>query len=161
MYVSFEELADTSRIWVYQSDRKLTDDEVHNITPKLREFVHAWTAHNAELKASYTIKDNIFVILGVDQSQTTASGCSIDSSVRQMKELGSTLNVNFFDRQRVVVMDKDKPFIYGLNDLKLAINNNQIDRQSIFFNNLASSKAELSSNWQIPLEKTWLVRYIK
>ena len=43
------------------------------------------------------------LIFSVDESIESASGCSIDSSVRLMKQLGSELQVDFFNRSFVLV----------------------------------------------------------
>lgn len=161
MYVPFDELPDSARLWIYQSDRLLSDDEVAKIYQELSTFVHEWTAHNKALKASFTVLHNIFVALSVDQSQAEASGCSIDSSVKQIKQLEQQLNVNFFDRTKVVLFQQDEPVIYALNELKTSFNDDEIDLQSFFFNILASSKGDIPEKWKTPIENTWLVRYIK
>ena len=161
MYVPFEELPDSARLWIYQADRELSDNEVDIIRQQLESFVHSWTAHNKDLKASFAVLHNIFIILSVDQSHAEASGCSIDSSVREIKKLEKQLNVGFFDRTKIVIIRNDKPVIYSLNDLKAAFNDGEIDLQSDFFNILARSKENFHENWKIPIENTWLVRYIK
>ena len=39
MYIPFENLPEESKIWIYQSNRKLSDDEVSVINAKCQEFV--------------------------------------------------------------------------------------------------------------------------
>lgn len=72
------EFSQHSRVWIYQSDRKLTDPEVGKIQQELDDFTIGWTAHNNQLKARAEIRYNRFLILIVDESQAGASGCSID-----------------------------------------------------------------------------------
>ena len=81
------EFSSHSRVWIYQSDRKLTADEVVQIQMNLDNFTRSWTAHNNQLKAKAEIRYNRFLVLIVDESQAGASGCSIDKSVNFMKQL--------------------------------------------------------------------------
>ena len=66
MYTPFENLPEESKIWIYQSNRKLTDDEVTAITTKCKEFVENWAAHGTSLEASFLIKYNRFIIFAVN-----------------------------------------------------------------------------------------------
>ena len=78
MYVDFEELPETARIWVYQSDRELDDAQLSAMRSSLKNFIEEWTRHGKDLKGSYTILYNHFIVLGVDESFNEVSGCSIE-----------------------------------------------------------------------------------
>ena len=55
MILSFNEMPLDSRIWVYQSDKKIQEQELLEITTKLIEFLKNWTAHGDDLKSSFEI----------------------------------------------------------------------------------------------------------
>jgi DNA phosphorothioation-dependent restriction protein DptG len=74
MYVDFESLSGTSRIWVYQSSRELSENEVVEMSHKLERFIEEWTRHGDDLKGSFQIKYNHFIILAVDESFNQVSG---------------------------------------------------------------------------------------
>ena len=80
MYVPFENLPSASRIWIYQSNRKFSDDEMNEIEHDVKAFVENWSAHGTGLEASYLLKYNRFIIFAVNQEVQQATGCSIDSS---------------------------------------------------------------------------------
>ncbi|RYF58255.1 MAG: hypothetical protein EOO39_34485, partial [Cytophagaceae bacterium] len=82
MYVDFDKLPDTARVWVYQADRPLSDGEVNTISESLQQALNQWAAHGQPLLASAQVIENRFVVIGVDESYTLPSGCSIDASVR-------------------------------------------------------------------------------
>jgi len=82
MLVDFNTLPDTARVWIYQANRSFTEDELAAVKIKLDNFIKEWTAHGADLKAGYDIKYKRFITIGLDQNLNTASGCSIDASVR-------------------------------------------------------------------------------
>ena len=65
MLTDFNSLPDNSRIWIYQSNRKLSEEEVAQITLKTTNFLKKWTAHGANLEAGFEIKYNRFIVLGL------------------------------------------------------------------------------------------------
>src|ERR1700743_2848690 len=92
------QFSENSRVWIYQSDRELTNAQVLQLQVQLNNFTTGWTAHNNALKAKAEIRYNRFIILVVDESQAGASGCSIDKSVNFMKQVEQAYGINLFDR---------------------------------------------------------------
>ena len=88
MYIDFDKIPQDARIWVYQTNRQLTDNEASTIENYLKPAVNQWAAHGASLLASAKVLHNHFVIIALDQNMNAASGCSIDASTRWFKELG-------------------------------------------------------------------------
>ena len=66
MYIDFDKLPDTARVWVYQADRPLSDGEVNTIGESLQLALGQWAAHGQPLLASAKVVENRFVIVGVD-----------------------------------------------------------------------------------------------
>ncbi len=101
MFVPFENLPESSRVWIYQANRSFTEEEQEEIKQKLQVFIEQWTAHGANLKASYEIRYKRFIILGLDQKMNSATGCSIDESVRFIQQPGKDYNVDLLDKMNV------------------------------------------------------------
>ena len=101
MFVKFQNLPNHSRIWIYQSDRKFNTQEVEFISEKAIKFIDQWTKHGSNLKGSYTLKYNQFLILAVDEGFNNVSGCSIDSSVRFVTELEKLLEVDMMNKMNI------------------------------------------------------------
>src|SRR5690242_11524154 len=108
MFVPAETLPPDSRIWIYQSDRELTTEEVEQIKDETRKFLESWTAHNQTLKAGCEIRYNRFLILMVDEKSAGASGCSIDKSVHFIKSIEKNFKVSFFDRMMFAFKRNDR-----------------------------------------------------
>ena len=68
MIVPFKTLPNEARVWIYQANRELTESEIKEISIKAEVFIAGWTRHGENLKASYEIKYNQFLILAVDES---------------------------------------------------------------------------------------------
>ena len=87
MYIPFENLPEESKIWIYPSNRKFSEQEVAAIETDLKLFLDSWDSHGTGLESSYQIKYNRFILLAVNQEVQTASGCSIDKSVQFIQQL--------------------------------------------------------------------------
>ena len=107
MFTHYKNLPNNSRVWIYQSDREFTDKEIEFISAKAEEFINQWTRHGDDLKGSFTIKYNQFLVLAVDESFNNVSGCSIDSSVRFVQGLQSELQVDLMDKMNVSFKDNE------------------------------------------------------
>jgi len=101
-------LPSNARVWVYQSDRKLTSSEKVFIKDASLQFVKEWAAHGASLQSDATIVGDYFLILAVNEQIANASGCSIDSSVKFVKSIGKELKIDFFNRLKLVVSKGDE-----------------------------------------------------
>ncbi|ELR72934.1 hypothetical protein C900_00895 [Fulvivirga imtechensis AK7] len=159
MLIPFENMPDNARVWIYQSDKKLTDADKSHIEGLGRSFCEGWAAHGAPLKCSFRIFHDQFLIITVDESHNMASGCSIDASVHFVKQLESDLQINFFDRTKVAFVLNEEVFLEPLSQLKSKVDEGTIQEDTLTFNNLVSVKGELASAWMVPAKSTWLGRY--
>lgn len=155
MYTDFKNLNSNSKAWVYLSNRKFTKDELLEMDILLKNFIEQWTAHKQELKASYTVYADCAIILSVDQSLNDASGCSIDSSVREIRDLESKFKVELFNRNLVAYKQGDHFEIVSLAAFRNLINQNKIDDNTIVLNTLIDTKGDVESKFAIPLRASW------
>ncbi len=49
MFTAYNNLPNNSRVWIYQSDREFSQNEVDFITEKAIEFINNWTRHGDDL----------------------------------------------------------------------------------------------------------------
>jgi len=107
----FPNLPEHSRVWLYLADRKLDATEAQYVNEQMQHFLSNWAAHNKKLTCDGVLLFNQYLILAVNEDIESASGCSIDSSVRFVKSLGAELKVDFFNRIKVIVLENDEPII--------------------------------------------------
>lgn len=148
-----------SKVWMYQSNRAFTPDEIKNLNAELALFAQKWTAHNLQLKAIAQVLEDRFVLLMVDETQTGASGCSIDTSVNFMKALGQKYQVDFFNRMLFSFLTKNGIDTKPLSEIPELIGQKILTAETIVFNNLILTKTEYDSQWQIPFAKSWMQRF--
>lgn len=150
-----------SRVWIYQSDRKLTDQEVQQIQPELDRFTTNWTAHNNQLKAKGEIRYNRFFILIVDESQAGASGCSIDKSVHFMQQVQQHLGINLFDRFNLAYREGAEVLSLPRHGFEDKLKDGSINKQTIVYNNLVQNLTELETKWEVPFKDSWHIQLFR
>ena len=157
----FEGFSPASRIWVYQSNRPFTDDEVKQLNESAQIFINNWTAHNAQLKGVSGILYNRFIIFCVDEKVTSASGCSIDKSIHYIKQVEKDMNVFLLNRQLITYRMDDKIISCPINSFTELFQQGKINAQTIVFNNLVDTLDTFRVNWEVPLRNSWIFQHIQ
>ena len=159
MYIPFENLPDESRIWIYQSSRKFSEDEVADIEKNLLEFVTNWAAHGTSLEASFQIKYNRFIILAVNQEVQQPTGCSIDKSVEFIQNLEQKYEVDLLDKMNVAFKQGEYITYKTLLEFKKLAKDKSVSENTIVFNNLVNTIEEFNESWEIPAADSWHSRF--
>ena len=133
MLVDFKSLPDTARIWIYQSNRSFSDTELDELKTLLDAFLTQWTAHGADLKAGYEIPYKRFIVIGLDQSGNSASGCSIDASVRFIQDVEQRFQVNLLDKMNVSFKQGEYVAYKSLKDFKKMAKERAVSKTTIVF----------------------------
>ena len=160
MLVPFENLPDSSRVWIYQANRSFTNEELEEIQSRLDQFVTQWTAHGADLQAGYLIKYKRFIILALDQLINAATGCSIDASVHFIQQLEREFNVDLLDKMNVSYKQGEFIAYKSLTDFRKMAKQKAVSPKTIVFNNLVNNKAEFLSDWEVPASESWHKRFL-
>ena len=160
MLVPFESLPDSSRVWIYQANRSFTEEEIQEISKKLDLFIERWTAHGADLKASYDFKYKRFITIALDQELNAASGCSIDASVQFIQQLEKEYDVDLLDKMNVSYKQGEFIAYKSLTDFRKMAKQKAVSLNTIVFNNLVNNKAEYLSDWEVPASESWHKRFM-
>lgn len=159
MLVDFKGLANSSKIWIFQSNRELAKNEVEEISDKLKAFVQSWKRHGDDLKASYLIKYDQFIILAVDEEYNGVSGCSIDAATHLFKQFENSFKIDLFNKLNVAFKDGEIINVVSLADFQKYVNEGKINTNTIVFNNLIDTKEKLENEWEVPASVSWHNRY--
>ena len=160
MLVDFTKLPDHSRIWVYQASRKLSDEEMAAISEKTADFLKQWTAHGANLEAGYELKYNRFIVIGLNQENASASGCSIDASVHFIQSLEKLYELDLLDKMNVTFYNGEFIAHKSLADFKKMAKARSVSPNTVVFNNLVNTKEEYLENWEVPAKDSWHSRFL-
>ncbi|MEP6676525.1 MAG: hypothetical protein ABJA78_15295 [Ferruginibacter sp.] len=145
-----------ARVWIYQASRLFLLNEALEIETMLEDFVADWKSHGDVVTGYANLFFGQFIVIMADETATGVSGCSTDSSVRLIKAIQEKFKVAMFDRTTLAFIIKDKLQLLPLNQLKYAVENNFINGDTLYFNNVVAHKKELLEKWIIPVKESWL-----
>jgi hypothetical protein len=156
--LTINELPGYARVWIYQADRLLTESEQQFLAEASAQFVAQWAAHGTPLRASAQVLNGYFLVLGVDEAQAEASGCSIDKSVHFVKGLGSQLNIDFFNRLNLAV-EMPEIQLVPLSQFENLAANGTITPDTYVYDNTVTKAEDFTGRWHTKASNTWLSRY--
>lgn len=150
------DFAEESRVWIYQANRLFSIGEALEIERMIESFRNQWNTHGQSNKNFIQLLFGQFLILMADETSHAISGCSIDSSVRFIKDIETKFKVSMFDRQALAFYVKDKVQVIPMSQLQYAHDNNFISGETLFFNNLVRTRKEFLNQWIVPAKSSWL-----
>jgi hypothetical protein len=152
----YTEMPPESKVWVYAANRPLTELEGAEIKAAGDSFTQSWTAHNQQLKASFTILHNVFMVFMVDENHNEVSGCGIDKSVHFMQDLDKKHQLDVFNRLRLELWQNGSVIITNKQKLSVMLQEGDVNEQTFFFNKTISTKKQFDEQFQIQLSESWV-----
>ena len=154
-------MSPATRVWIYQANEPFKESDRATIDTQLKEFAKEWVSHSQQLSSSAELLHNRFVVLMVDESLAGASGCSIDSSVAFIKQLGAEYNRDMLDRMRFSFINKaGEVETVGKDDFSDLYAKGDINDQTIVFDPLVKTVEELQTSFQKKLTDSWHSRFV-
>ncbi len=151
---------DESRIWIYQADRPFEEDDVMKINDEIDAFCMHWTSHSKDLHAIGGIMHDQFVVLVVDETQASTSGCSIDKSVAFVKSLERKYDRSLLERNRIAWLDdREEIHTISLAELSKEVSNGTVTMDTKVFDNLVANRKDYISRWTVPLGQSWMKKF--
>ena len=160
MLTDFENLPNDSRIWIYQANRKLSEDEVATISQQTAGFLEQWTAHGSDLETGFEVRYNRFIVIGLNQANASASGCSIDASVHFIQSLEKQFDLDLMDKMNVTFYTGEYIAYKSLAEFKKMAKARSVSKNTVVFNNLVNTKAEYLDHWEVPAKDSWHSRFL-
>ncbi|HSZ26036.1 MAG TPA: hypothetical protein VK766_09970 [Cytophagaceae bacterium] len=157
----FPGMPDTSKVWIYQANRFLSQEEANFLSEKASLFCKTWESHGSMLEAQSYVFHNLFLVFAVDELQHEASGCSIDKSVHFVKEIQHNIGVDFFNRTIVSYVDKNNSIkCIPAAKIKEAFKEGEIDNKTLIFNNLINDLHALRTKWTVLMGDSWVSKIL-
>jgi hypothetical protein len=161
MWIPFNEMPERARIWVYPCSRALTDAEVHDVNIRIAAFVKDWLSHQRVVEGSGMVLNHRFIVLTADEVNVDVSGCSIDSSVRFIKDIEKTFGIQCFERTHLYFLNEGGTVdTVDFRDIKDAWEKGTLHEGTLIFNLQASCVEDLKANWMIPILRSMYSRFL-
>lgn len=149
----------TTKVWVYQAPRKLETGELQTVKSKLTDFVDSWSSHGAVVNGCFEINHDQFIVVMADEASAGVSGCSIDGSVRVIKELESDLGLSLLDKSVVAFQIGSEIVTMDFREIPKAVSSGKITAETLFFDNSINTLEQFQQRWKVPAKDSWVARY--
>ena len=152
----FIEIDNQAKAWVYTSNQEFTETQVADFEKYAQVFLSQWDSHGKLVKGAFQIINNRFIAIFADTEGDTMCGRAQDGSVKFIQELEQILGLQLMDRMLVAINQNGKIETLPFIELRRKLNSEEIPSSTLFYNGLITSKAEFLSDWERPIEGSWL-----
>ena len=159
MISDFKTLSENSRIWIYQSNRSLTQQEKESISKLIEDFLNNWKSHGVSLNSGFEIKYYRFIVIAQDQNTQSPTGCAIDSLVHFIQKLEKLYSITLLDKLNVSYRQGRSIAYKSLKDFKKMAKDGAVNKNTIVFNNIVQTKLEYTNYWEVPAFESWHARF--
>jgi len=155
MLTTFEELPDSSRVWVYGVDRDIEGPAESLLLKEVDNYLTTWTAHGVPLNAARHW-DGRFLTIAVDQSRAGASGCSIDGLFRALKSLEQNIAAGLVTSGLVFFRGRDGAIRAVTRDEFTELGAaGEVDRETEVFDPSVTSLGEWRARFSSRASNSW------
>jgi len=159
--VSFDQLPDNARVWVFASDRRLQGHEAKVLLDAVDGFLNQWKAHGAALRSARDWRDDRFLAIGVDPTAEQASGCSIDGLFRSLQQLERALATGLVAGGRVFYRDETgEPRLALRQEMPALFSRGVITADSRVFDTSVTDARSWRERFERPARETWVASLV-
>jgi hypothetical protein len=95
------------RVWVFIGKRALDATETAWAKEQLVAFTQTWQTHGKAMNASGFVFESHALVIVANEAGVQASGCSMDKINHQIRQMGTELGVDYFERMNTLVWDNN------------------------------------------------------
>jgi hypothetical protein len=155
MRIEFSSLPDHARLWIFAAERPLQPAEQQRLLAVVDEFIDQWKAHGHPLAAARELRYGQFLLVGVDESQEGASGCSIDAMTRAFTALERQIGVEILNHAPVLYRTAEGVVRAPRPTFGERAKSGEVTPDTIVFNNSLTRVGDLADQWEVPARASW------
>ena len=155
MRIEFSSLPADARLWIFAAERPLADAEQQSLLAVVDAFIDQWKAHGQPLAAARELRYRQFLLVGVDESQEGASGCSIDNMTRTLATLERELGVELLNHMPVLYRTPQGVAREPRPAFGSRVRAGEVTPDTIVFNNTVTRVGDLADKWEVPARASW------
>lgn len=149
------------RIIIFPASRPILENEQSDICQKTSTFLEKWKAHGEPLFAEIEIVYQQFIIIKIDETQTMASGCSLDNLNGIMREIEAQYQLGIFNRMKACFLENNEVKTMPLAGFRSAIKESKINHNIQVFDFSVANADDFQKKFLLPLNESWAKTFIK
>ena len=155
--VPFETLPDAARVWIFGSDRPLTEEGTTALLKGVDEHLANWKAHGEPLTVGSQFRDQRFLVVAVDQSTAGATGCSIDGLFRVLQGLEAKVGANLVGGGRVFYRGAESVVQSTTRDeVPALVASGAITKNTVVFDTSITDLGKFRSGFEKRAKESWI-----
>ena len=161
--ISSLDLTSFDRLWIYANPQKIKEKIVKNIKKRLEDFCQQWQSHGIAVTGDFLIIfDQIIILLaGLEEGSSQMSGCSIDSSVKIIKDINRDYGLDLLNRNYFFTL-KDKDLIpHTRKQFIQEFNKGHLTTDSLVLDNLIRDPQNINNKLFISLKYSWHFKLVE
>ncbi len=152
----FSEMPDEARVWAFGVGRNLLRKEESALLKTVDDFLDGWAAHGAPLLCARDFRHGRFLLVAVNESAASPSGCSIDSLVSVMRGLERHLATSIVDNTPIWFRDTQGVQRVGRGAFKALAETGHVSPSTTVFDNTVTSVGQVRrGEWERPAAESW------
>ncbi|HEX6037301.1 hypothetical protein, partial [Longimicrobium sp.] len=158
--VSFDQLPDDARLWVFAAARPLDDTQQADLLAHVDDFIARWAAHGSPVVGGRELRHGRFLLVGADERATGVSGCSIDTLFRSLGELEAQTGVPLRDSSLVFWRGADGQIqAEPRASFRQRVSAGEVDADTTVFDNTVGTVGDVrGGRWELPMRASWHAR---
>ena len=156
----FQGLSDDARLYIFAASRPLSAPESVQLLAEVDRFLEEWQSHKEDVFAARDWRYDRFLLIGVDETATRLSGCSIDGMMRRLKDLEARLGSTLVDGSAVLYRDDGGEIVrLDRNSFRERVRDGRVGADTTVFNNTLLTVGELRRGlWETAMRNSWHAR---
>jgi len=154
--IAFDALPDHGRLWVFPASRRLDRKESERLIREVDAFLDTWGAHGAPLRSGRELREGLFLLVGVDEGDSAATGCSIDALVNRLDALGAELGLHLIEHAPVWYRQGDEVRVVSRAAFRTLAREGEVDLDTPVFDTTLTRLSALRANGlERPARESW------
>ena len=158
--VSFDQLPDDARVWVFAASRPLVEAESAALLRGVDGFIGEWAAHGAAVRGARDWRHDRFLLVGADERATGVSGCSIDSLFHALAAAEAATGVTLRDSSLVFFRDAGGEVrAVPRPEFRRMAAAGEVAEDTVVFDNTVTTAGDVrAGRWETRLRDAWHAR---
>lgn len=153
---TLSQLHNDARIWIFALDKEPTNEQRALISSGLEAILSTWKAHGTPVRGYSEIAADRFIVVGADETETGASGCSIDSLHRSVRELVQRTGLNLSNHDAIFFRLDGKVAAASRPEFGELVRSGKIGPNTMVFDNSITTAGQLNGGrWELPFSASW------
>lgn len=154
--VSFDTLPDDARLWVFGARAPLDDVDAPRLLGAVDTFLKQWKAHGAPLTCAREFLHEHFLVVGVDERASDASGCSIDGLYRLLQEAEAGVGTSLVGGGQIFFRGPTG-FVHSCSraEFEYMAANGDVDAATTVFDTTVTTAGDFRERFERPANESW------